>query len=198
MEDNELIRCFAAVPVDAAILETIGGIQHRLDRRCQSSGVKWVNPRHIHLTLRFFGNVPTAHIADLKIAMEQACRGILQFELKAENTGCFPSWDKPRVIWVGLAGNLAPLLALKANVDAQTASFGDKDESQAFMPHLTLARIKTNSPHEMREIGEKVRTLTVGAIGKWTAAQMHLFKSRLTPQGPEYEILATIPLQAKH
>jgi 2'-5' RNA ligase len=192
---GKFVRCFAALPVDAAVLETIRKAQHLLDKRCRSPGVKWVSPHQIHLTLRFYGNVPIESIGDLKAALGNACLGITPFELKAENTGCFPAWDRPRVIWTDLSGHLAPLMALQAKVDAATRPFGDNLESQDFIPHLTLGRVKTKSPLEMRQIGEKVRSIDIGTMGQWTAAQIQLIQSRLTTQGPEYEVLETIPLR---
>src|SRR5207249_9851649 len=61
--------------------------------------------------------------------------------LRLEGLGTFPSSGPPRVLWVGLVGDLDALARLAADVERDAVSCGWNPERRPFRPHLTLARI---------------------------------------------------------
>jgi 2'-5' RNA ligase len=84
------------------------------------------------------------------------------------------------VIWVGLAGEVTALAAVKRDLDTGLAPLGWEAEKRPFTPHLTLGRVKDG--HQVRglswEVG--VKELVVGITA------VHLIESQLTGQGPIY------------
>ena len=105
--------------------------------------VRWVDPASLHLTLAFLGELDDARFE----AATQTARPVAgvhaPFTLRLAGLGTFGSARSPRVIWVGLAGEKARLLALRAALTDDLAARGFPREERPFSPHLTLARIKT-------------------------------------------------------
>ena len=75
----------------------------------------------------------------------RACRDSFADRADSHRTGGvrrFPTIKSPRVIWVGLRGQIGPLAELERRVAAAMVSLGFKPEERPFKPHLTLARQK--------------------------------------------------------
>src|SRR5882672_8073474 len=112
-QGQDKIRCFIALPVDAGVLGIVRHLQCTLGDRLASDIVKWTRPEQIHLTLKFLGNVPVSSMEDLMAALQQACQGVGPFNLRLATLGCFPNPRFPRIVWVGLAGDLGALMELQ-------------------------------------------------------------------------------------
>ena len=101
-------------------------------------GAKWIEPDDFHITLRFAGDV------DNRVADEFA--GFLDeieaapFDIAISGVGCFGG-RTPRVIWAGVEGGEALANLQKAHERAARRA-GLEPESQAFRPHVTLARLR--------------------------------------------------------
>jgi 2'-5' RNA ligase len=100
----------------------------------------WARPEQIHLTLKFLGNVLVSCVENLITALQQACQGAGPFNLRLAKLGCFPNARSPRIVWVGLAGDLGALMELQGCVVQRMAAFSAHEDSQAFHPHLTIGR----------------------------------------------------------
>jgi RNA 2',3'-cyclic 3'-phosphodiesterase len=104
-------------------------------------GVKWVEPRGMHLTLKFLGEVDEKLLPGIHGGLTAACEGIGPFAIRLRGTGVFPNARRPRVYWAGIEGPPS-LLELQARVDGEMQRLGFPAEEHPFRPHLTLARIK--------------------------------------------------------
>src|SRR5258708_3362006 len=62
----------------------------------------WIREDNLHLTLKFFGDVPVARIESLSTAVASASRTIQPFEILVGDCGAFPPRDQPRVLWIGI------------------------------------------------------------------------------------------------
>ena len=71
--------------------------------------VRWVPPGNIHITLKFFGNLPDAEVPPLIAAARQVASRQAPLSLEVLGAGAFPSSRSPRVVWVGLGGDLMAL-----------------------------------------------------------------------------------------
>lgn len=188
------MRVFVAVPLDAATITQLKKMQQTLQRSWKSEAVRWVTEDQMHLTLKFFGNVPADQIADLAETIRRIGRDFPPFQLRAERAGCFPDFKRPRVVWVGLSGDLEPLRRLQARVEQETGAWGDHQESRSFQPHLTLGRVKSTRPGDLAPVGEKVQALAQVQFGAWTVGELKLMQSQLSPSGAVYTVLADILL----
>jgi RNA 2',3'-cyclic 3'-phosphodiesterase len=189
----DLIRSFIAIELPPPVLDALGALQDRLGRRTDRAA-KWVAPQGIHLTLKFLGDVPAPGLAAVAEAMTRAARGAGPLSLHLAGAGCFPSPERARVIWVGLAGDLAALSRLQRSVEEELARTGFPPEDRGFTPHLTLARLRdTTAPQERLRLSEAARGLVVPAVD-FTAGEICLIRSDLRPMGAVYTRLASAPL----
>ena len=63
----ESVRAFVAIELSSEMREALGELIARL-KGTGLSGVRWVNPEAVHLTLKFLGNVPRAQVGEITTA----------------------------------------------------------------------------------------------------------------------------------
>ena len=190
----EKVRCFIAVPVDEAVIRKLQEAQETLAVGVPADSVRWTTAEQMHLTLKFLGSVPANAILDLKAAFRAACEGASRFRLAVEQLGGFPSLKNPRVLWVGLAGELEALRALQARIETATASWAQKAENRAFHPHLTLGRVRDHATRQARRIGEQLQAFRAPEFGSWRVTEVRLMRSQLSPRGSVYTTLGAAAL----
>ncbi len=187
------VRAFAGISLSAEVRERIVAKQDQLAREWGPPLVRWTDADAIHLTLRFLGNVETARLPALQDALREAGRGLAPIGLSARGMGCFPSCQRPSVIWVGLEGGLEALGALQAKVERACAPFAAHTEDRAFHPHLTIGRVKMGGA-KSRQLGERVQSESSSDFGSWEADRFKLIQSQLSPRGSIYTTLSEVVL----
>jgi 2'-5' RNA ligase len=182
----EQIRSFIAIELPQNIQSGLAQIRSELER-AEHPFVKWVNPEGIHLTLKFLGNIPFKRVTKVAKAMEEATQGFSPFRLEISGLGAFPNLKQPRVVWVGIKGEIDKLLSLQQNIDSALALLGFAREERPFMPHLTLARIKERaSPAERKSLGELIMSTSLEISYPFEVMDVSLMRSQLTPEGAVY------------
>ncbi len=192
----ENVRCFVAIELDAGILSALGDLVQRL--RCASLARlgRWVAPQGIHLTLQFLGEVPAGRVPEIAQAIQTACAGLPSFPIAVSGLGCFPSAQRPRVVWVGVEEPTGALQRLQSAVERELSRLGFRPESRGFTPHLTLCRIRDQAGgRERRELSAWIQQQAVGRLGAMQVRRVSLMRSVLRPEGAVYTCLATAPLQ---
>ncbi len=184
------IRAFVAIALSEELLRRVEHEQQGLASKLE--GVRWVAREQLHLTLKFYGNVATADLEALKEAVQRATAGIRSFELSLGELGCFPSLQRPSVLWLGLGGQLESLRLLQEQIERETKQFGSHSETRDFHPHLTIARVR--DPRRARRVSEVVREVRIEELGKWTVKEVALIQSQLSPKGSTYITLAQAKL----
>jgi 2'-5' RNA ligase len=154
--------------------------------------VRWTGPESLHLTLQFLGAVPEERIAELDGAVRAAAATSKPLQLELRGAGGFPNARRPRVIWLGLAGDLAPLAALAEDLGRRLTPLGFPPEARAFSPHLTIGRARDGrgAPGLGGALAEAAQGEGIG----WRAAELVLFESHLEPGGARHEALLRAPL----
>jgi 2'-5' RNA ligase len=179
------IRTFIALELPPSLISSLAKVQEDI----QSMGLraKWVRPGNIHLTLKFLGNINPADIDNIGGAMVDAVGNINTFNLVAEGIGVFPGIKRPRVIWVGLRGQVQSLFAMQRLLEDNLAALGYKKEKRPFKGHLTLGRFKQSvNPNTIRRVLQEFGNLT---IEEFTARRVIFYKSDLKPTGAVYSQL---------
>ena len=179
------IRTFIALELPPSLISLLAKVQEDL----QSMGLraKWVRPENIHLTLKFLGNTNSVDIDKIGGAMVDAVGKINTFNLVAEGIGVFPGIKRPRVIWVGLKGQIQLLFAMQRLLEDNLAALGYKKEKRPFKGHLTLGRFKQSvNPNTIRRVLQELGDLT---IEEFTARRVIFYKSDLKPTGAVYSQL---------
>jgi 2'-5' RNA ligase len=175
------MRLFIALGLPQEVREELARLQGRL----RGLPVRWADPAGVHLTLQFIGETPEASAP----ALLEALAGLpaAPFPLRLDGQGAFPNLRQPRVLWVGLGGDLTALGRLQAAVLAATAPLGFAPEARPFRPHLTLGRVRQDAGlEERRAVGRAVEGAAPPAPLSWQAGAPTLYQSTLTPAGAVY------------
>ena len=190
----EQIRSFIAIELSEEAKKGLAGLKKELEKN-EHRFVKWVDPRGIHLTLKFLGNIPSERVTEITEAMGKAVQGISPFCLEISGLGAFPSLKQARVLWVGIGGELDQLSTLQQNIDSVLAALGFAREERPFVPHLTLARVREGaSLPERRSFGELVDSAAFEDKYPIEVEAVRLMRSQLTPAGALYTCLSVVGL----
>src|SRR6266545_4952731 len=135
-----MIRAFIAITPPSTLQQTVTEVQESFQRT--NLPWRWVMAENIHLTLKFFGNVPAERVTAIAQAMEHAARGQTAFPLRATSLGCFPHASRPRLLWIGFDDPSQALGPLYERLTAACLPLGLPAEDRPFHPHLTLARVQ--------------------------------------------------------
>jgi 2'-5' RNA ligase len=193
--DNQKIRSFIAIELPQEIKTGLNRLQAEL-KLPQHTFVKCVAPEGIHLTLKFLGNISPQKVAEITGVMEQASLGINPFQLQITEVGAFPTMRQPRVLWVGIKGELDKLTGWQKRIDDGLVPLGFAKETRPFTPHLTLARVRDGcTPGDRRSLGELVMKTPVEFNYALAVNSLNLMKSQLLSGGAVYSRLAEVKLK---
>ena len=192
---GEEIRAFIALHISEQARQTLDRTIREL---ADTTGrqVRWVDPQGIHLTLKFLGDIPSSQVSELLESVEESCRDHHPFQLGLSGLGMFPNWERPRVLWAGVGGDLDALSNLQESVDATMTGAGFQRERRPFRAHLTIGRVRDGATlKQRRAISEAVSSTTLPPVAHWQASTVHLVRSTLTPQGAIYADLGLVELR---
>jgi len=190
VSDEKSIRLFLAVDPSQEVLNEVGRIQERFKKTIQGD-IRWVRPEGIHLTLKFFGYVSEADIANISQVVKNNTVNIKPFMLNIRRVGVFPSVNRARVLWLGMDGDIDVLIRLQKEIDIELQGYGFEMENRPFSPHLTLARIK--EPKGLIGLAKIMEKSEEYVAGSFSVDGLNLFKSTLTPKGAVYTKLEYFP-----
>ena len=184
-------RLFIAIELPEEVLKAIGRLQNDLKKVIPARSARWTHPEGIHLTLKFLGDVPAEQVGELEAAIKEIGAAHRPLELQAGGLGCFPNLERPRVLWLGLGGDLVKLAALQEDVEKRIAPMGYPTEERGFNPHLTLARTARDASRaDAAAIGAAVSQHDQGQLAAWRVGSVSLMRSFLKPDGAVYEQVA--------
>ena len=150
------------------------------------AGARPVKPELMHVTLRFAGEVEDATAEQLESMLEATTA--TQHELSFTRAGTFPSLDggrSPSVLFMGL--ERAPeLLELQSEIDEAVETCGQPREARAFIPHVTVARLK-NAPTSQVQRG--IAALDRLELPRVEVREFVLFESLISAAGSTYREL---------
>ena len=192
----DTIRAFVALELPTEVKQALAEAQEKIRKANPAAGhvVKWVDPASIHLTLKFLGETPTAKLDAIVEAMTQAAMRVRPLSLRLGSCGCFPNARRPRVLWVGVAGDVASLGLLQTALEQTISPLGFPTEGRPFSPHLTLGRVRDEaSAGERAHLGDLVQA-TMVATSPFTITHCSLMRSDLRPTGAVYTRLASAVL----
>jgi len=144
---------------------------------------------------RAHGDISENAVANISAVTEKAAAAVRPFELAIGGAGVFPDMNRPRIIWLGMNGDVARLVAFQNELEQTLQGMGFPREERPFRPHLTLGRIK--APKGMTGLADALNKGETFAAGRFKASVLGLFKSDLTPQGAIYTQLAGYPFTGK-
>lgn len=187
---GETIRAFIAFGLPAHIIQTIEALQQELKR--DGLKLRWVRPKNIHLTLKFLGELPKDRIASVANAMTRAMQEQAPATLTLQGLGVFPNLRRPRVLWIGLGGEVDRVGDIQGALEENLSAEGFERDHRPFRAHLTLARMPDR--FDARRL-----PLALEAAGDYDSQpfvcrELVLFKSDLRPRGAVYTSMAKVLL----
>jgi RNA 2',3'-cyclic 3'-phosphodiesterase len=182
------VRLFFAVELPSEVRSALS----RLQPHNGAEAYRWVDPSLMHVTLAFLGEQPGELVPKLEAIAGEAAGGARSATLRIGEVGWFGPRSAPRVLCVGLDGDLDALGQLQARLDAALRNGGFGLEDRAFRAHITLARRRERA---------------AGGPVQWPPARIEhptfpmnaltLFQSRLSPRGPTYTALLRAPMRMR-
>lgn len=164
-------RLFVAV-------DLLEDIKAALSDLCKGhSGIRWLSPDHLHLTIRFIGEVDEIGFAAIRDGLTG--EGLAAFTCFLKGVGYFPPKGRPKVIWAAVHATEG-LLKLHTKVESGLRSLGVSAKENKFVPHVTLARLNNIKQSEAAShLGSKdlfqTRTFSI--------KNFNLYSSVLTAKG---------------
>lgn len=194
-----MTRAFVAIHITDAARQAVTAEVERLRQLSPPSKpvVAWVPPPNLHLTLQFLGEQPDPRLAEAEAALEEAAAGVPPFEIALHGLGAFPGLERPRILWVGVAGGAMEARGLQARVASALAARGFPPDDRPWHPHLTIGRV-FDERRWRRDSGsvlaEQIRRLGSAAFGSVPVGAIALMRSDLHPSGARYSQLRGFPL----
>ena len=181
-----MIRTFIAIPIPENIKASVDSAIIRL--KAKNRGVRWVKPEGLHITLKFLGDISEETVAPLSAELDKAASLCPPLNLSLAGFGAFPNVKRPRVVWVGLAGDMQEISQLTANIDKLCTAYGIAEEKRPFSGHITLGRLKAPTMVDL-----SIDSVT----GIFNAPEVLLYRSVLLPSGAQYTVLHRSSLGVK-
>jgi 2'-5' RNA ligase len=144
----------------------------------------------------FLGDVSQTNVPLIKDGLQSETSQTPPMGIRLGGLGAFPSMNRPRVIWIGVEAT-PDLFSLQRRIASNMERLGYKREERPFSPHLTLGRVsRYGSTMEIRKLGEDLNEVKIGFLGLATVHHIHLYRSDLSPGGPQYKKVVSINLSS--
>ncbi|MAG50532.1 RNA 2',3'-cyclic phosphodiesterase [archaeon] len=173
------MRVFIAIELPKEVRDYLYVVQKKIGGK--EAKIKWVSKKNIHLTLKFLGEITEERLDKLKEILKNI--KFKSFKIKLSKIGVFPNENQIRVVWVGLKPE-EKILELQRKIDESLLELFPTD--QKFISHLTLGRVKLIK--QKNEFIEKLNNFNVEEMS-FEINEFKLIKSKLTKDGPSYEII---------
>ena len=191
---TQKLRLFVAIPMPEPVRNEIVGVQRELQRLVSRDAVRWTKPEQFHLTLRFLGDVSAERVSALQEAVNAVCAGEPALHLRAQGTGFFPNARSPRVIWAGINDSAGHLVELQQKIETAIQPFTPEPGTDRFAGHVTIGRVKFLKRPDTEKLAAHAQAVKDRQFGEWTAHEVELIRSDLSPVGASHTLLAAFRL----
>jgi 2'-5' RNA ligase len=145
------IRSFLAFELPEDIKKIVTRVSGEI--RKSSLDVRWVRPEFIHLTVVFMGDIQSEQIPSMGEVLSAVCSSYKGFRISLKPLGCFPNSRSPRVIWLGIDGDLERMSRFRDDLQHALSPFGIKEEERALEDSRNPASGRRNWNNSLRSTG---------------------------------------------
>lgn len=189
-----MIRTFIAIPLpegnQTQLKDAVGSLRE-LDLNA-----RFPDPRSIHLTLKFLGNIDETYIEEVTGVLDECCLSVPPFSVQLRGLGAFPHSARPRVLWMGVESG-EELRELQQELENRLVALGFEVEERPFRPHLTVGRVK--GKRNFKALVQFLRSEKDDfEAGSFQVNSVSLYQSVLKPTGAEYSVLHRASLLMEH
>ena len=187
---SAMVRTFISIDFNnEELVSNVIRIQQQLGEL--EAKLKFVNPKILHGTLEFIGEISSAQIDQISNMLDEI--KFSKFNLAVEQPGLLPNEKYIRVIYCSIVGDIDSLKETQKDIRSRLRNLGYKIDNRPFKPHLTIARVK--SIQNKSELIKVISNLSDFICGEQEIDSIKLKKSILSPQGPEYSTLHEVKAQ---
>ncbi len=181
---SEPIRSFIAFDIENdGVTNRIAAAQKLLFQT--NADLKLVEPKNIHITLRFLGPISPEMVEKVYVAMKNV--KFTPFNITLHGLGVFPTLNYPRVVWAGITDGAEQLKSIFEQLEPQIHDLGFAPDPNGFSPHLTIARVRSGA--NKQRLVDLIERQSEYEFGNIRAECLRLKKSQLSPRGPTYTTL---------
>lgn len=181
MMNNE-VRTFIAGRLSEKVQDKIYGFQRKL--RHEFKDIRWIKKENLHLTLKFLGNIPANSINPVSEILDKTLDDFPIININLMDLGVFPDERRPRVLWIGLDGDIQRLGHIANLINRDVSVLGFPENRNHFSPHITIGRFKKKNYG--RNIIDLVTNLGREINGSVLMDEIVLYESRLSSSGAAY------------
>ena len=185
-----MIRTFIAIELPVKVKQVALQIQNQLGESIE--GIRWIKHENIHLTVKFLGNVEENRINDISAAVLNAVKGISVMNLKTGHLGIFPNEKRPRILWLGVEGDVREFIQMSKNCESELAKLGYEKNARENRPHITVGRIRSSK--KQKGLVNILKDIPIESID-FRADALNLMRSELNPNEVVYTILQSVKLE---
>lgn len=190
-------RIFLSIRIPDELKRELAKIQRFLADN--SDNLNFVNPDQLHITFAFLGWISEETKKRAQRAATLVAESMAEFSVYPTTLSAFPRINRPSVIWIGLGGESEKLNLLTKKLVDTLIRFGVKiiTSGDIYSPHITLARIKTQSKHrQFSELRDLIENTKVDLKSfQIPVRQIMAFKSDLRHSGPRHIPVFLAPLK---
>jgi 2'-5' RNA ligase len=181
---SEKIRSFIAFDMENdSVVSRIAAAQKMIIQT--NADVKLVEPKNIHITVRFLGDIAPDVVEKVYVAMKNV--KFTPFNIQLTGLGVFPTINYPRVVWAGITDGAQQLKSIWEQLEPQIHDLGFAPDPNGFSPHLTIARVRSGA--NKQRLVDLVQRQENYDFGNIRASCLRLKRSQLSPKGPTYSNL---------
>ena len=147
---------------------------------------RWVEPKYMHLTLKYFGPTNEKTIKRITKIIDDFSISQSSFSLTINKLSMFGSKGSPRVLWLGIEEEEL-LNSIFVELQKKINKIGLYADRQNFVPHISIGRIiKTNSNSFFQKQLHKSKDFPHCQID---INSITLYESVISQSGVEYRII---------
>jgi len=180
-------RTFCAIELPEEVRARLAAHAKQLREAVPEATASWSKPENVHLTLKFFGNVPTQNLSEISGAASRVAKEFSSFQIRIGGTGVFPRRSRPQVLWIGVEDSSGRLSDLQQRLEEEFAREGFPKEDRGYRPHLTIARLRR--PEDARPLAE-AHIQTKFSFIEVPVNEFVVFRSQLSPKGSIYTVIS--------
>lgn len=180
------MRLFIAADINMRAKNLIAKKQEILKRELKED-LNWVKKENWHLTIKFLGDSTESEKEKLITALKEIDYNLTANYIQFDHLDAFPNQSHPKVLYLAVNKGKNILTDIYNKTENKLLNYGFEADERDFIPHLTIARSKSEYPNLNAKLLDK-NFLNIYA----NIEQITLYESRLKNDGPEYIELFSI------
>lgn len=184
-------RIFIAIDLSADARREVAGHIENLRRAHPEIKVGWERPEKLHITIKFLGGTNTSILETLESKIADIGNSRNRFRLRLSSTGVFPSRSRPRILWIGLDGDVRVASDLGKEIDDVCQGLGFELERREFRSHITIGRIR--DPGRSSQVVNMHLEARIEPV-EFEVSEIVTYESKLQRTGSVYSVVSAARL----